>query len=102
MNLPLEIFYQIYYFLPSKDLAKIKDVLPYVNFYIIDYKLEKDMIRYDVKEFSMKWEQYYTKHMDEIVKNGCSLEVLEWMKDNGFPYDYWTKQILIKFGLLKD
>ncbi len=67
--------------------------------------------------------------MNDIVREGCSLEVLEWMKDNGFhynertfayaawngnlenmkwlkdngvPYDIWTKQKLIKLGLLKD
>ncbi len=100
-SFPLELKYKLFHHLGPQDLYALSKVLESVSTYIDDYRLEKAVVRYNVELFAEKWHLFYKKWMNKIIEDGCSLEVVQWMYENEFNYDFRTFAKAAQFGDLE-
>ncbi len=98
MNIPIELKYEIYHYLSLQELANARYVFVTVDYYIEDYKLTKGVSRYDVKLF-VKNRQY--EYIEDVIKDGCSFEVVKYMKKDRFMYDGKPMEVALKSGNLE-
>ncbi len=89
LDLPLEIQYKIFHHLPCQELCYLwlsPGIGETVGKYISDYHLEKRVISYDLTLFLDRFRQFYPEYKnsslsqsftDEVISNGCSLEVAQ-------------------------
>ncbi len=90
IDLPIELKYEIFHYLPSKELGNLVEVYERVTtFYILDYDLLKDVCLYNIKLFREVGTQFYDG-IEEIVEKGCSVDVLQLVLYSGFAYDEET------------
>ena len=101
-NLPIELLYVFLKKLDYRSLANLMLVsskwIHLIRNFVIDYRLIDHIKRYNISLI----ERYPPKDKQDIIKNGCSIDVLKWLKDNGCPLDETTFKCAAKNGNLEN
>lgn len=87
--LPIELWYKIMDYSNEKTIASLlqvsKKLFHIVRYYIMDNDLIKYVMGYDLVLLKKYWDR---RNTCAIISNGCSIEVLEWLKKDGYLDNY--------------
>ena len=103
--LPIELWYIVLKKIDCKSLASLMQTSPewlkIIMWFTYDYNLIDKLKGYNIRLIK----RYPPKTNDEywnIIKNGCSIDVLKWMKENGCPLNEWTFKYAAQNGNLEN